>query len=100
MVAAITRLDPWVIIAPQDIVLVPFSLIWTGFFVFFERSQVNGGSLFSAIYAVPFLVVGSYAVLLRVFVKWWARHRQHYAITNLRAVCRSGDTGVRSGRLL
>jgi hypothetical protein len=80
------RPDPWVIFAPQDIVLVPFSLIWTGFFVFFARSQVNGGSLFSAIYAIPFLVVGSYIVLLRFFVKWWARHRQRYAITNLRAV--------------
>jgi len=75
-----------VIFAPQDIILVPFSLIWTGFFVLFERSQVHGGSLFNAIYGIPFLVAGSYTVLFRFFVKWWARHRQRYAITNLRAV--------------
>lgn len=74
------------IFASQDIVLVPFSVIWTGFFVLFERSQLHGGSLFNAIYGIPFLVAGSYIVVFRFFVKWWARHRQRYAITNLRAV--------------
>ena len=57
--------NPSVIFAPQDIILVPFSLIWTGFFVLFERSQVHGGSLFNTIYGIPFLVAGSYTVLFR-----------------------------------
>jgi hypothetical protein len=80
------RPDPSVIFAPQDIVLVPFSLVWTGFFVAFEKSQIHSASAFSEVFGIPFLLVGSYVVLVRFFVKWWVRHRQRYAITNLRAV--------------
>jgi hypothetical protein len=80
------RPDPSVIFSPQDLYLIPFSVLWSGFFVFSEYSGVRDGWSFNAFFTIPFLLVGAYIVIGRFGVKVWIRHRSYYAVTNLRAV--------------
>jgi hypothetical protein len=73
-----------------DFHLIPFSLLWCGFVVFFEvsaiRSYRDGGPFFPVIWGVPFIAVGLYMLLGRFVVKaWWKRHT-YYAATNKRVL--------------
>jgi len=71
----------------NDIFLVPFSLMWGGFAVFWELTVLRQGGLsyFSA-WGVPFVIVGLYVVLGRFAVDAWIRSRTVYALTNRRAL--------------
>jgi hypothetical protein len=87
--------DPRVVFAPQDLLLVLLSLVWTGFFVFAAFNSSPGRPAAGLLWVSPFLAFGSYIVLGRFIVKPIGRHRTRYALTNQRAVEISG-----SGRVL
>ena len=93
----------------QDIFLVPFSLVWGGFSLFWEGSVIadllhgktksgNGGDLREfAIFGVIFVLAGLYLMVGRFLGKRWLRRRTHYLITNKRAV---SLVAVKTGRIL
>lgn len=83
--------NPRVIFHSDDWISIPFSLVWTGFFVFWEGNALGliGGSKgfddFFAIWGIPFLLVGNYIVWGRFFHDAWLKRRTYYAVTNRRA---------------
>jgi hypothetical protein len=79
--------DPAVIFAPGDVVLVPFSLVWTAFAVFWETTAVQrSGQVIFLVFGGAFVLVGLYFVVGRFFYKAWRKGRTTYAITSTRVV--------------
>jgi len=70
-----------------DALMIPFSLMWSGFAVFWEINALKQGAPgFFALWGVPFVLMGAYIVVGRFFVDAWQRSRTYYALTNQRAI--------------
>lgn len=87
--------NPKVIFHSDDWAAVPFSLLWTGFFVFWEGTVLgywgNGArrgspSWFMVAWGIPFLVIGQYIVWGRFFHDAWLKRRTYYAVTSRRVL--------------
>jgi hypothetical protein len=87
--------NPKVIFHSDDWAAIPFSLVWTGFFVFWEAQALGfsgktsrpvGNDIFMELWGIPFLIVGNYMVWGRFFVDAWAKRRTYYAVTNRRVL--------------
>lgn len=73
------------LLTPQDIFMIPFSLMWCGFAVFWELSVIaEGAPLLFKIWGIPFVAMGLYIVVGRFFVQAYMRKHTCYAITNKR----------------
>lgn len=74
-----------------DAFVIPFSLLWCGFAVFWEYSVVKQGApFFFMLWGIPFVAAGLYIVFGRFFVDAKMRERTHYAITNERLIIVKG----------
>lgn len=75
---------------PQDAVLIPFSVMWGGFAIFWEASVLfNRGARDSVIFplwGVPFVLAGLYLMVGRFFARRWIRRRTLYAVTDQRVI--------------
>jgi hypothetical protein len=75
---------------PQDAILLPFSLLWGGFAIFWEVSVLSSGSARSSVIAplwgIPFICVGLYLIFGRVLVRRWLLAHTAYALTDRRAI--------------
>jgi hypothetical protein len=75
---------------PQDAVLIPFSIMWGGFAIFWEASVLsNSGARDSVIFplwGVPFVLAGLYLMVGRFFARRWMRKRTLYAVTDQRVI--------------
>jgi len=87
--------NPRVIFHKDDIFLLPFSLLWGGFAIFWEAgvsgfwggNHGNGGSwIFGMIWGVPFVLIGQYLIWGRFFYDAWLKKRTHYAVTSRRVI--------------
>jgi hypothetical protein len=88
------------LLRPQDLYLIPFSLLWSGFIVFWETSVIRGGGpLFFALWGIPFILMGLYFTVGRFVADALLRARTTYALTSERAIIVSG-LGSRSVRAL
>jgi hypothetical protein len=87
--------NPSVIFHSQDWALVPFSLLWGGFAIFWEagvaglwgnKPGVNGPWTFGMLWGIPFVLIGQYLIWGRFIVDAWLKRRTYYAITNRRVL--------------
>ncbi len=82
-----------VVFHKDDILLIPVSLLWGGFAVFWEASvlgiwgtQAHTPWTFGALFGIPFVLVGQYLIWGRFLYVAWLKRRTHYAVTNRRVV--------------
>jgi hypothetical protein len=82
-----------IIFHSDDWTIIPFTLVWSGFFVFWEREAVdawrkfpNSSDAFMVVWGIPFLCVGVYMLVGRFFHDAWLKRRTYYAATNRRVL--------------
>jgi hypothetical protein len=84
-----------VIFHKEDFFVIPFTLMWGGFAIFWEAGvlgfwtdgkSVHAISLFMSLWGIPFVVIGQYMIWGRFFAAAWMKRRIYYALTNRRAL--------------
>jgi len=86
--------NPRVVFHKQDLFLIPFSLLWGGFAIFWEggvagfwnHGSRNGAWIFGMIWGIPFVVIGQYLIWGRFIYDLWLKRRTFYAVTNRRVI--------------
>jgi hypothetical protein len=87
--------NPHVIFHKEDVFLIPFSLLWGGFAIFWEAgvSGFWGGNqhdsrswVFGMIWGIPFVLIGQYLIWGRFIYDAWLKKRTHYAVTSRRVI--------------
>lgn len=80
-----------ILIRSSDIFMIPFSLLWGGFAIFWEASVFKSGApFFFLIFGSFFVVMGIYLMIGRFFIDAWQRGKTYYGLTNQRIIIISG----------
>jgi hypothetical protein len=88
-----------------DAVMIPFSLMWCGFAIFWETMALTMHTpWFFRLWGVPFALMGLFMAFGRFFADAWLRQRTSYAVTNERVlITRTGPfssfTAIRRDQL-
>ena len=88
-------------LSSRDTYLIPFSLMWGGFALFWNFgvwTDMNTGTAddwFFKLWGLPFLAIGFYFVLGRFFHDAWIRRSLHYGVTNQRILIMRGSRSTK-----
>lgn len=75
------------IFCKNDIKMIPFSILWGGFAMFWEISVlVMGAPIVMPIFGALFVLIGLYAMFGRFFYKAHVQKRTYYYVTNKRVI--------------
>ena len=82
----------------KDLYMIPFSLLWAGFAVYWEFSAIQSGApFFFRLFGAFFVIVGLYITVGRFIYKSYILKRTSYAVTNERILInRNGKIDVLS----
>jgi hypothetical protein len=80
-----------VIFHKQDLFVIPFSLLWGGFAIFWEWGASGhfagkSDTLFFSLWGIPFVIMGQYFIWGRFFYTAWRKGNTYYAVTNKRVL--------------
>ena len=76
----------------SDVLMIPFSILWCGFAIFWEASVLSAGApLLFKLWGIPFVCVGLYITVGRFFHMAWMRKRTAYVITNKKIIRARGN---------
>ncbi|CAN7266100.1 PH domain-containing protein [Rhizobium sp. LjRoot254] len=86
------------LLTKMDLMLIPFSLFWGGFAIFWEYqvlTKTQGKApFFFVLWGIPFILIGVYMIVGRFFVDAYLRSKIFYAITDGRLlILREGVFG-------
>ena len=80
------------LLGPQDAIMIPFSIFWCGFAIFWEVSAISAGApFFFALFGIPFVCVGLYITVGRFIHTAWLRKRTAYVITTHKVIRKRGS---------
>lgn len=69
----------------QDWFMIPFSILWCGFAIFWTLGASAAGGAFG-LFGIPFVAVGLYITLGRFFHDAYRRKRTYYGVTDQRVI--------------
>lgn len=85
------RPDPTKHFAPADAFIIPFSLLWCGFSIFWEVGAArSGATLPFVLFGAPFVAVGLFFVFGRFIAKARRKRQTAYGLTDRRALVAVG----------
>jgi hypothetical protein len=77
----------------SDALMIPFSLLWGGFAIFWEAMAFGVGKhargipdVFFVLWGIPFVLMGQYMIWGRFVYAAWLKKRTYYAVTDRRAL--------------
>lgn len=80
-----------IVFRPSDTFVIPFSIVWAGFAIFWETVVLMTDTpFFFKLWGIPFVLVGLYITVGRFFVDAKKRKNTVYGITSDRIIIKSG----------
>lgn len=75
------------LVTASDAFMIPFSIFWCGFAIFWEAGVLlSGAPTFMALFGIPFVLIGLYLVFGRFFHTAYMRKQTMYVITNRKII--------------